>query len=664
MKHAIMVKKESAALILCATLFLTGSCLDEQHPGQYYTFEGYTVATFLEKNEDQFSSFISILKAANYWGEMNTYGKYTCFAPTNDAVDRFIQEKDFGSLENLLENHKDYCDTISMTHLVGDSYFIHDLSEGGLPKTNFNDRFLTLSFDSAVGGDGHTRLRYCINKNTHITEFDDTVQNGVVHVVDKIINFGGDYIYDVVLSNPDVSIFAHALRLVGLEDSLKLWYDETYSVGLDSVLTPIKIEVYEGGFYDVTWWERRKTNFTFLVEPDSIYNKHGIYNVEDLIQYAKEVYDESYPEDAGLYDDDFTNRKNPLNRFVSYHILPFYCGYRNFNLVFDFMNLYMVGTTDPEDYFEPYADNTLMRVSTNFRGVKDVFVNALGREGNGTEGYAGEPIRGARIYSPTEMGTVEQEGRNGIFHYIDDIIAYSAEVRDRVLNKRLRVDWTTISPEFLTSGARHRKSDGSNEGVCFKQPKNFHLYSDCTFSVRSPHKSCYVYEGNAIDIVGAFDFWVKLPPVPRDGTYELRVSFRNAGSIAGVVQNYIAVGKPEDWQPLGIPTDLRVSAESNPNIGWVSDEDLGDEEAIRLLDKAMRNRGYMKSSDAIQTYEGVAHRNKPGLARRILTTDYFYSSQKYYARMKLVLDNPRAEMTIDYMEWVPKSVYDNDEDKH
>ncbi|MBR6369668.1 MAG: fasciclin domain-containing protein [Bacteroidaceae bacterium] len=657
------VRETITALSLCVAITLTGGCLDEQHPGQYYTYEGNTIATFLEENEEQFSSFISILKAASYWGEMNTYGKYTCFAPTNDAVDRFIQEKGFGSLDNLLKNHKDYCDTISMTHLVGDSYFIHDLSEGGLPRTNFNDRFLTLSFDSVVSSDGHTRLRYCINKNSHITEFDDTVQNGVVHVVDKIINFGGDYIYDVVLSNPDVSIFAHALRLVGLEDSLKLWYDETYSVGLDSVLKPIKIEVYEGGFYDVTWWERRKTNFTFLVEPDSIYNKHGIYNVEDLIKFAKDVYDESYPDDAGLYDDDFTNRKNPLNRFVSYHILPFYCGYRNFNLVFDFMSLYMVGTTDPEDYFEPYADNSLMRVSTNFRGVKDVFVNALGREGNGTEGYTGTPVRGARIYSPTEMGNVEQEGRNGIFHYIDDIICYSAEVRDRVLNKRLRVDWTTISPEFLTSGARHRKTDGSAEGVCFKQPKNFHLYSDCVFSVRSPHKSCYVYEGNAIDIVGAFDFWVKLPPVPRDGTYELRFSFRNAGSIAGVVQNYLAIGKPDDWQPLGIPTDLRVTAE-HPSIGWVSDEDLGDEESIRLLDKAMRNRGYMKSSDAIQTFQGNAHRNESGLARRILTTDYFYAEQDYYARMKLVLDNPKAEMTIDYMEWVPKSVFDNDEDKH
>jgi len=651
-----------SASAICAVL--CASCVDEQAPGTYYTFEGNTVASFLEDNSDEFSSFIEVLKKAKLWGELQTYGTFTCFAPTNAAIDEFIQSKNFLSLEDLLENHVPYCDTLSWTHLIRQTYYLNDMGEGALPQTNLNDRFLTVSFDSTTQDGDRTRLVYCINKNSHIIEADDTVENGVVHIIDHTVSFGGDYIFDVIQDNPEVSIFAEALRLVGLEDSLKVWYDETYFVGEDSVDTPISIEVYEGGFYDVTWWEKKKTCFTFLVEPDTVYYKYGIRNVNDLAAYAKQIYDESYPGDAGLYDDDYTNRKNPLNRFVSYHLLPFYCGYRNFNLIAEFIDIYISGAIDPEDYFETYADNTLMRVSTSFYGNRDVFVNNMGREGNGTTGYDGYRARGARILSPTEMGTIEQEGRNGIYHYVDDIIAYSADVRNKVLNRRLRVDWTTVSPDFLTSGARHRKTDGAHEGICFKQPTNFHLYSDCAFSVRSPHQSCYVYEANGIDIVGEFDFWIKLPTVPVDGTYELRVSFRDAGSIAGVVQNYMSTGNTVDWEPLGIPTDLRNSAEEDPNIGWVADEDLEDEEAIRLLDKAMRNRGYMKSSDAIQTYEGIAHRHKPGLARRILTTGYFYAEQDYYVRMKLVLDNPKSEMTIDYMEWVPKSIYDNDEDRH
>ena len=43
---------------------------------------------------------------------------------------------------------------------------------------------------------------------------------------------------------------------------------------------------------------------------------------------------------------------------------------------------------------------------------------------------------------------------------------------------------------------------------------------------------------------------------------------------------------------------------------------------------------------------------------------YFKSNKDYYLRMRLVLDNPNAEMNFDYMEWCPKSIFDLKEDKH
>ncbi|MBO4499334.1 MAG: fasciclin domain-containing protein [Bacteroidaceae bacterium] len=659
----------------CLALFSVSSCFKDVSPENYYTFRGETVASFLEKNQDVFSSFIEILQKADIWGEMKTYGNYTCFAPTNEAIKQYLEEKDRLSPDkryaSIADLSKADCDTLSWTHLIRATYFIKDVPEGSFPSVNINDRFLTLSFDSVSTSSGGVRVRYCINKNSHIIEADDTVQNGVVHVVDKVINFAGDYIYDMIQADPNIRIFSEALRLVGLQDTLKQWIDETYIVGEDSVEKGFQIQVYNqsGGWYDVWYWGQRKTCFTFLIEPDSVYRRYGINTVNDLIAYAKNVYDESFPEDAGLYGaDDYTNPKHPLRRFVSYHMLPFYCGYSNFNTRSDLIDLYYTGDIDPEDYFSTFDDHTFLRVSTNFNGNREVYVNKRGREGNGTLGFSGPEYPGVRILTPSEMAGVEQEGRNGLFHYIDGIIAYSKETREEVLNRRLRIDWTTISPDFLTSGARHRKGVGHQEGICFKQPKNFHLYStDCAFSLRSPHNTCYVYEANAIDIVGNFDFYIKLPPVPVDGTYELRISYRDAGDIAGVVQNFLSEDTPTDWKPLGIPTDLRMTAEENPNIGWKSDESLrenGGEEAILSLDKALRNRGYMKSSDAITTYEPVPHRDKEGLARRILTTQYFYANRNYYLRLKLVLDNPTSEITLDYMEWVPKHVFDGNEDRH
>lgn len=48
-----------------------------------------------------------------------------------------------------------------------------------------------------------------------------------------------------------------------------------------------------------------------------------------MVAYAKKVYDKEYPEDSHITD--FKDRKNSLNRFISYHILPFAADRSKFN---------------------------------------------------------------------------------------------------------------------------------------------------------------------------------------------------------------------------------------------------------------------------------------------------------------------------------------------
>ena len=53
-------------------------------------------------------------------------------------------------------------------------------------------------------------------------------------------------------------------------------------------------------------------------------NKYDIDNLEKLYQKACEIYDAVYPEDVNQsYHafDQLTDRRNPLNRFIAYHIL-------------------------------------------------------------------------------------------------------------------------------------------------------------------------------------------------------------------------------------------------------------------------------------------------------------------------------------------------------
>ena len=203
-----------------------------------------------------------------------------------------------------------------------------------------------------------------------------------------------------------------------------------------------------------------------------------------------------------------------------------------------------------------------------------------------------------------------------------------------------------------------------------QQPANFHSFnSDNAMWVRSAFVANISYQGDGLDLQGNYDIMLKLPPVPYDGNWELRLSYRGSAGC-GVVQNYVG-DDPNQLKPCGIPTDLRLSAEANPNIRWKKDDTFKDsdgvidEAAIDAYDKAMRNRGYMKGPDSHYTSDRAElFRDYNLIARRIITTDYFYADRDYYLRMKLVSDNLKAEMNFDYMEWCPKSVYDLNEDKH
>ena len=273
-------------------LAICSSCLDEQHPGTYYTFTGQTVADYLEDDPDgRFTDFITVLKRAKHWGELDTYGEFTCFAPTNNAFQHFLADLGYSSVDDLSDSD---CDTITRTHLIRSTYFMSDMTEGALPSVNLLDRFLTLSYTGDTAQDGTVRLLKCINRDSHIIGLDDTVQNGVVQVVDKLISVSGDYIFDVIAENSGSRIFFQALNLVGLEDSLKKFKDESYSVSYDSVEIGI-VRPGGGSDYTVKYWGEKKTAFTVLVEPDSVFERNGIHNLDELIAYAKAVYDESYP---------------------------------------------------------------------------------------------------------------------------------------------------------------------------------------------------------------------------------------------------------------------------------------------------------------------------------------------------------------------------------
>ena len=636
----------ASCLVGCALCVAMVSCVDNDDdvPENYYASTKMTAAEFLESNPDQFSEFIGILKRTSYFSMLSTYGsystagllKYTLFAPNNEGISRYLQRNGYASIDDI---PTETCDTLARTHIIKKgAFFTTDIGEGALPELNMIDSYIVLSSDSDVANGN--KLVYYINKNARMVEINDSVTNGVVHVLNNVITSSSQLLPDKIEEDSTLTLFNQALRMTGMCDSLMRYIDETYSCGVDSVFTGVMVRCTSGSaLYTRSFWpEKRYYKYTAFVEPDSVFHAHGIDNIEQLRAYAKEVYDKTYPEDAGLYDDNPKDRRNPLNRFVSYHLLPRIGQYNSWVQSGDLRErCWITSISDPEEFYETMCPGTIMRFAGPSEGL---FINRKGVNKRYT-------VRGVKVLSPSESGTTDQNALNGVYHYLDDILAYTTEVRDVVLNCRIRIDATSLSPDFMNCNGKGRYGEDILTGFKNDFITDWKVSDETYVGVHSDVDYWNSYCANAVCVSGIFDVSLKLPPVP-SGTYEIRLGY-TVGEERGVVQIYL------NNEPCGIPVDLRVYG-PDPTIGWM--EDVEDEEENTANDKAMHNRGYMKGMDSYRPWDADNPlRGNNWNLRRVLATKYLDSNKTYYLRFRQVLDDPDRYWSFDYIELCPKNVY-------
>ncbi len=627
----ILMRFVLALLVIPA---FTVSCSDEPLAENYYTFTGEMVTDYLQNRSGEFSDFITILQRSGMYGMMAAYGSYTCLAPNNKAVEQYLHELGIQSVDQLT---KEQCDTLSWNHIIDQACFTTDLIDGNIPTANMNDRYLTFSCDSDALNNNN--VIYYINKSARLIVRDDSVENGVVHTLDRVIVPQSFLLPDLLAEDSTISIFNEALRLTGLCDSLRQYIDPTYSCGEDSVNQDMVIST-GGASYTMRYVGTRMKRYTAFVETDEVYAANGIYDLDGLKAHAKQVYDQMYPTDAGLYDDDWTNRKNPLNRFISYHLLPYYGAYNDWTVSGDIKNTCAkTDLIDCTDWYTTMLQGTIMKMSTPSEGL---FIN---RKGVGVR-YT---VRGTKVLSPSEIGDVDQQALNGIYHYIDQVLDYNQETRDVVFNDRIRVMAATLSPEFMNCGAR----GNTERATGFKVVEGWDFHGKTPTMTLRKRDVWMVTYADCIDMVGQFDVTFKLLPVPKEGTYEVRFGY-GWGNMRGKVQVYFGTD-PDGLLPMGLPIDFTLWP-TDPLIGWVADTP-GDEEGNRAIDKAMHNRGYMKDMDSWAQGGTNILRDQPMKLRKILTTENMSPEKDYYVRIKLVVDNPQAELPINYFEIVPKSIY-------
>lgn len=568
-----MKNKMKYGLMLMIGLWMTASvmssCSDEPDKSNFYTFKGQMVSDYLLSNQD-FSEFSLILERAGMMKQMSAYGAYTCFAPTNEAINRYLSKKGVSSVNELSEAD---CDTIARTHLISNMYATSDMNTGVISTPNMNRRYIEVTH----GLDKDSNAVVFLNRTSHIIYElqDDSVENGIMQPVSEVLENSNRMLPDVMEENKKISLFSEALTATGLAILMR----NTYR---NADYDPEKYPRYKYTSHvnkeTATVPDTKEYGFTAFVPTDSILaNKYGIHSLLDLYKKSCEIYDVMYPEDVskeGHSFENLTDSVNPLRRFMEYHILNRKIQGWNYLTPLNDIGI-MTALMNPVDWYETLLPHTMMKVEKltvlKYADADQMRERYINRRRD--DEYR---VRGAMIQKSVE-NEYSNQAINGWYFYVDDILAFDETTRDIVDNCRIRMDFSTIFPELETNGIRQNgnvKQQDPEYDETGKYGRNYYfpngylkgVKSTGYFVYRRPHDYYDSYEGDEFNLFGNFDIEFKLPPVPYEGDWQIRLGYA-AESTRGIAQIYY------DGKPQGIPLDMTKDLTDASLLGaeWVQD---------------------------------------------------------------------------------------------
>ena len=723
--HASLWKLSKMAPAFVAICLLV-ACTEEIDMGNRYTFTEETMLSYLQK-QPQYSQYVNLLEAvpvsavsqSSMAQLLSARGHYTCFAPNNDAIqlyldslqrkgiisqaswDAFPSTKVLDSIRKVIVYNSIIDGGDYVTYETG-SFPLKDNEEFSI--ANMNDRKLNVirskyNSDSIyINGEALVSM-----KNRDIE-----VINGRVHEVEAVIAPSNDTMREMLShwateTGSGYSVMAKLILACGLADTLAAVRDEKweelYQTGQVKDL-PNHSSFGQAGSLP----QHRKFGFTLFAEPDSLWHQLLGKEIKDITVDDVKKYlisSGAFTDEGTTYDDQFEDQNNILNQFVTYHLLPMRISrdklvvhYNEKGYNYKSSENYTIAISD---FYTTMGKPRLIKLYES-KESQGVFINRFPVLRNGRGRYSverenkndyhesgffkdifGHSMRadeneGIKVLSPSEAGTSNEVILNGIVYPIPHLLVCTENVRTQMMNQRIRIDVATMFPEMLNNDIHGNKvvyTEGATK--CRAMPVNYPYLAD----VEMQEGTMFYYlsgldcgwcnmEADEFNIIGRYEFTMKLPPVPKEGHYELRFGVATGSSVRSMAQVYW--GDNKDYMPAyGIPMDLRQSGlyrrtpgkQEEYSIGW--EEDIDDEEYNDEVTKRMRNQGFMKAPESWTALLGssVTVRSYEYITRRIMISADMKPDKNYYIKFKSVLEDDKKEFFMDYIEYVAKEVYDN-----
>lgn len=213
MKNIMNRMMPAMLLILGILLAVSFNSCKREHL-TYSTTSDVNIYSYLEQNADQFSMFKQIVDKAGYSTFINTYGTYTLFAANNDGVKAYLKATNRASVDNIDEATAKKLVSIS---LIADTIGTQLFTDGKMRTPTTQGQFLITGAANVGGVSSIT-----INRQANLVKGNVKLGNGIIHIIDNVLQPAPLTLAKMIEQNPNYSIFSDALKATGFFDSLNV----------------------------------------------------------------------------------------------------------------------------------------------------------------------------------------------------------------------------------------------------------------------------------------------------------------------------------------------------------------------------------------------------------------------------------------------------------
>ncbi|MBR4644279.1 MAG: fasciclin domain-containing protein [Bacteroidaceae bacterium] len=704
--------KKITFFVLTLTSLIIASCTEQIDTSSRYVFKDEIISGYLEKHE-QYSEYVELLKmvpvsslpdVSSVYQLLSARGNYTVFAPTNDAIQLYLDS--LARMGLISEGSWDAFEDSTKLDSIRQVIVYNSIIDGG----DANGYFETNRFPEATTGDAAEIDVPNMNDRKLVvirTEDPDSILindcmidrinhdiltiNGVIHSMHDVVAPSGNSLASLLKKMVDSNrggyvVMSKLIEACGLLAPLDSVKDELYEHLYITKKIPVEKYAPEEGGRTFHTPEHRYYGFTIFAETDEFWSQTLGKPVEEIS--VADIYE--YLDNEGIYpsakrDNNYESEDNLLNQFVTYHMLPMRLP--SDRLVNHYNERgFTFNTRNPTiAIYEFYTTMGKRRLLKTFESKESngVYLNRFpnlnnGRTGDYHENSCDPQNVGIKVGEPNLQG--EYNVRNGIIYPIDELLYYSDNTRAQMMRSRIRWDVTAMWPEFMNNNIRMNTLSANtgddkyfnvyiptDEALGFQYLNDVIIGKDTEFYYWTGRNANWAnMQGDEMTIRGLYEVTMRLPPVPVRGTYELRFGQQCGGTMRGMAQFYWG-SDLDRLAAMGIPIDLRQGATGingkkfvKNDIGWV--EDGKDLDYNADVDKRMRNNDFMKGCQqyvAGNPGNSQTMRENQTCLRRIMLRQTMDPDVTYYIKFKTVMDDRSRYFYMDYLEYCAKEVYDN-----